>query len=713
MFPRNDSISSSTHTDGSLSSVDYSGSSPQAASSSSLSDLRQRLQSSIAPAVAFPTPQPLTPDMAPKHPHLLPAPRLGPSSAHASDCGAGPEQAAQNPALSCNQHSYIDWLHETGARGFSPKLQDGFTAASESGAQAASDSIPAQWQLPRGQQPQHRGLAGVSGSVKHDSPTKPSPDQLTLTSHTVRALSSRPNTLSRSSSISISSSDGGYDAMDGMQSDAQSSLPAILVTNDLFQYLPDHSQRADADPLTDDQCVDQWQAYSISGSQASLLSTSDLSGEPSSQQLTTISGSRHSMTGLLQSQCGDAAETCQALTSLQQSSMNSVSDWEQQQSQVFSDLFDTQLSQFLTTQEEALGVSAELHAPAAADSVSPYDQVLSAAPAASVTAHSPAPHSAAAGSVHSQVWVAPDALTSPTENSLPASASPSGSGLVPDAAGISMPGDTSLNSEAASRSIAAVSGSSTPVAAQEMSGGQAVAAKSEAVRREPLTTAVSTAQLEIMGWDMFADTLGTFRLLSESDSDAESTTNLLPEPAELGPITPEPDLHEPRGTEHWVGDESPLLCDSATPGDHADQHGPGLWHSQNLAHFDFPNENGDMYRQDTSPEKYVCSSPMSPLEWEYHAMMLNEHCLSERYPGMHSDAYEFDGRGCVGNGHSCVERFEECMTCYPCATCACYPNASLRPGRNHRKSVAKRLWAGMKAKASACIHPELPCDRYS
>lgn len=668
----------------------------------------------MAPAVAFPTPQPLTPDMAPKHPHLSLAPRLGPSSADDIDCGVGPEQAAQNPASSCDQHRYIHWFHETGARGFSPKLQDGFTAASKSGAQAASDSIPAQWQLPRGQQPQHRGLAGASGSAKYDSPTKPSPDQLMLTSHTVRAFSSSPHTLSRSS-ISSSSNDG-HDAVSGMQSDAQSPLPAILVTNDLFQYLPDPSQRADADPLTDDQCVDQWQAYSISGRQASLLSTGDLgdlSGEPSSQQLTTISGSRHSMTGLLQSQFGDAAETCQALTSLQQSSMNSVSDWEQQQSQVFSDLFDTQLSQFLTTQEEALGVSAELHAPAAADSVSPHDQVLSAAPAASVTAHSQASHSAAAGSVHSQVWVAPDALTSATENSLPASASPSGSDLVPDAAGISMPGVSSTNSAAASRSTAAVRGSSTPEAAQELSEGQAAAAKNEAVRREPVTTAVSTAQLEIMGWDMFADTLGTFRLLSESDSDAESTTNLLPEPAELGPFTPEPDSHEPRGTEHWIADESLPLCGAATPGDHADQNNPGLWHSQNLAHFDFPEESGDVYTQDTSPEKYVCGSPMSPLEWEYHAMMLNEHCLSERYPGMHSDAYEFDGRGCVGSGHSCVERLEECMTCYPCATCACYPTASLRPGRHHRKSVAKRLWAGMKAKASACIHPELPCDRYS
>ncbi|KAL0037154.1 hypothetical protein WJX79_002909 [Trebouxia sp. C0005] len=82
----------------------------------------------------------------------------------------------------------------------------------------------------------------------------------------------------------------------------------------------------------------------------------------------------------------------------------------------------------------------------------------------------------------------------------------------------------------------------------------------------------------------------------------------------------------------------PVMYDSPVLGDHANKDSPGVWHSQGLAHFDLPDGLEDGYMQESPSDKYICNSPMSPLEWEYHAMMLNEHCLSERYPGMHSDA---------------------------------------------------------------------------
>ncbi len=532
-----------------------------------------------------------------------------------------------------------------------------------------------------------------------------------------------------SSSSSSGSGDRGSTVLGLAQADAQAAPHAILVTNNLFQHLSEQCQQTNNRPgPADPMLLHQWQANGIFNSQASLLDTAEHFDAWSSQQHSSDLHSRRSMTDSIQVHSSGDAQQCQLLPVQGQSSIDRALDDDQHQ--VFSDLFDTQLSQFLSTHEEALTLSAELQASAAADS----DSVLSQAPHSAVpdsaSLYSYMADSASAGSVsiHSQVvdsapadmasfpshilQAAPVNPVTALDGSLPASLKPAPSATSASILNSSrVLSSSSSSSRAESNSVDKATCKPAEALMSATDAAQLAAHSDEGDKHEPVTTAVSTAQLEIMGWDMFADTLGTFRLLS--DSDAESTTNLLPEPAELCPITPEMGLHEPRLTQQQVAVDSPLMYDSPVLGDHANRDTPGVWHSQDLAHFDLPDGHEDGYMQDAPSDQYVCNSPMSPLEWEYHAMMLNDHCLSERYPGMHSDAREFDGRGCFGNSHSCAARFEECMTCYPCATCACYPTAPLQPGRHHRKSVVKRLWASVKAKGSACIYPDFPHERYS
>jgi len=607
-------------------------------------------------------------------------------------------------------------------------LQAGIPVASSSDSHFYSESTTAQWQLQDSRQLKLDNLAEASASGLHNSSAQMNPGTLVSPSSPSSPLPSNSDALlSSSSSSSGGSGDRGSTGLGLAQADAQAASHAILVTNDLFQQLSEHCQQTDRPGPADPTLTHQWQPNGIFDSQASLLDTAEHFDAWSSQPHSSDLHSRRSMTDSIQVHSSGDVQQCQLLPVQSQSSIDRALN--EDQHQLFSDLFDTQLSQFLSTHEEALTLSAELQASAAADSDSVLGQAPYSAIPDSASLYSYVADSASADSVsiHSQVVdLAPaDKASDPShilqaapidpvtalEGDLPASLKPA-------------PGATSMSILDSSRVLCS---SSSISGAENSSADKAACKPAEALtsatdaaqlahegdKHEPVTTAVSTAQLEIMGWDMFADTLGTFRLLSDSDSDAESTTNLLPEPVELCPITPELGLHAPRLTQQQVTVESPVMYDSPVLGDHANGDSPGVWHSQDLAHFDLPDGLEDGYMQDPPSDQYVCNSPMSPLEWEYHAMMLNEHCLSERYPGMHSDAREFDGRGCLGNSHSCAARFEECMTCYPCATCACYPTAPLTPGRHHRKSVVKRLWASMKAKGSACIHPDFPHEQYS
>ena len=727
-FSCSDNISSSTDTVGSSSTLSQSQSTPRAGSSGSITHLRQRLHCSIAPAVVSSDTHPVTPDLAPKHPHLLPTPGLVPVQAHDVHHDACDVEASHADTVSHSQRMGPHQSCVPHADSIRPEMQAGIPVASSSDSHPYSESTHAQWQLQDRRQLKLDNLPEASASVMHNSSAQMNPEPLVLPSSSASPLPSNSDAL-LSSSSSIGSGHRSSTVLGPAQADAQEALHAILVTNDLFQHLSEQCQQTDDGRGPADRALHhQWQVNGIFDSQASVLDTAENFDVEPSQQHSSDLHSRCSMTDSIQVHSSGDVQQCQLLSIQHQSSIDRALD--EDQHQVFSDLFDTQLSQFLSTHEEDLTLSAELQASAAADS----DLVLSQAPHSavpdSVSLYSYMADSASAGSVsiHSQVVdLAPaDTVSVPShilqaapvdpvtalEGNLPASLKPA-----PSATSISILDSSRVLSSSSSRAETSSVDKAACKPAEALTSAtdaaQLASHSHEGDKHEPVTTAVSTAQLEIMGWDMFADTLGTFRLLSDSDSDAESTTNLLPEPAELCPITPELGQHEPRLTQQRIAVDSPLMYDSPVLGDHAYRDSPGVWHSQDLAHFDLPDGLEDGYTQDAPSDKYACNSPMSPLEWEYHAMMLNEHCLSERYPGMHSDAREFDSHSCLGNSRSCAARFEECMTCYPCATCACYPSAPLQPGRHHRKSVVKRLWASMKAKGSACIHPKFPHGRYS
>ena len=88
---------------------------------------------------------------------------------------------------------------------------------------------------------------------------------------------------------------------------------------------------------------------------------------------------------------------------------------------------------------------------------------------------------------------------------------------------------------------------------------------------------VSTSHLEIMGWGLYADTLGTFQLLSDSAS--ESTSRSLPEPSDFGPVTPAAGVTEVNCTPHRLT--------AVTPFANA-RHDVSLFGSQDLGAFDVP-----------------------------------------------------------------------------------------------------------------------------
>ncbi len=644
--------------------------------SDTVSALRRRLHSSIAPAVATATSQPNTPDLSPQQTRLLPTPRLIASPGLTDNHSSSTSTSSSLPVVTGSQAPV------TPAVGLSSHLPGKFavdlSTAADIGS-AASGSIPAQWPSPHEHQ-LHEAVSDASDTGRYGSPVIPVIP---------------PAAVSTDALLSGSSSSES-DVLDDLQSDIQTAPAAAnFVTNDVYQHLSAQSLATADATGTDDVSMHHWQANSIFDSQASLWDTlvDGTAVRAPTEQHDPVLESRQSLTDLpeVRSDCG--TQQCEGVSGtnhVEHGSSCSMHDEDQHQRQVFSDLFDTQLSQFLTTQEEALSVSAELQASAALDAASVHSQAteLSSTPFVEFT-------------------TTPGLTSSATINTT----------WVEDA---SMPNGGYCHSQAGSTASSKATAAATSTAAADAptkaSHVGSVATKHEpephdgdVSKGEPVTTAVSTAQLEIMGWDMFADTLGNFRLLSASGSDAESATNLLPEPAELSPLTPEAGLHEPRMTQHRVSDDSPFLGAGHSPAS------PEICRSQDLAHFDFPEVGGQMIQQGFCAVEYMDSSPVSPLEWEYRAMMLDDHFLSERYPGMLSDADECDahGVGCLGDSRSCAVRFEQCMSCYPCATCACCPSAALRPGRHHKKSVFRRLWATIRAKGSACVHPSFSHERYS
>ena len=488
--------------------------------------------------------------------------------------------------------------------------------------------------------------------------------------------------------------------------------PAILVTNDLFQQLPDECNLPR--PASN---YNAWQVNDIFETQASTTGSDSReavlsagSDQYSSLDLTS-SGFEHSPpclagpaqpwhldTGSYHQHSDDDAASSHVV-------LDADVGQHSQHKQAFSELFDTQLSQF-STHEDMLGSSAKQAAVSASSGSS------------TASAHSSTDeqhqHQAQSGSltpcvsqVHGAVCTA-ELLPVCRHTTDTSSNSVLGSEHSTVSAGASCASQvavqyvyqTSLQSpsEGAADTAAILLDSTT------VSNGCTTLGE-----REPLAAAVSTAQLEVMGWDMFADTLATCCLFSDSDSDAESTDTLLPEPSELGPITPEGGVPQARL----------LFARSEESGLDAVSHantalGQSGSYSERFTQVELLDSSEEAGGSSVTAGECVTDNCTSPLDWDYHGLGERQG-LTEAYPGMISDAEEFDGHGtgCLGQQTSCLGRIEQCMTCYPCATCACYPHDALRPGKRLRKSRLRRAWASIRAKGSACVHPTLAHERYT
>ena len=494
----------------------------------------------------------------------------------------------------------------------------------------------------------------------------------------------------------------------------QDSGPAILVTNDLFQQLPGGSMAA--------QQSDQWQANDIFETQTSIAESNSAgkamsapSDQYSSLMISSSSRSGHSSCWLAESaysmQSGtlERAEEHHGLNDVHQSSQMMPGSASQQpysqQQQAFSVLFDTQLSQILTTHEDLFGSSAELpaHSPpeaasAQCDTRGPIQQAQQAGPLCSsqCSGAEPGAELATVYSSSSTPYSAPDSTLISLHSAVSGEACIASEQQVLTTAGVA---DVTAGSAA---------GTAVDTAATESSAAAPPCIiHQEAVEREPLTAAVSTAQLEVMGWDMFADTLGTFRLLSETDSDAESAVNLLPEPCELGPITPEIAEHQLKLNQGRYAEDAPAVPYATGTSACLD-----ACQFQGRTQLELSGSTLSIAPADTS----VIADHVSCLEQQYQTMLADRQGIVEGYPGMSSDAEEFDGpgTGCLGQCSSCAAGVEQCVTCNPCATCACYPYAALRPGKRHQKSRVKRIWARLRktGAAAACLHPKFEHERY-
>ena len=614
------------------------------------------------------SPHPSTPELAPRHPCLLPTPRLTPAVSY----GQHVPQALQTRSVSHGQ----DVLHLSSAP-LSSALDDTISNAS------TSTPVP-----PRSEQQPQLEYQNLSHVDSHGTPASVSgPQDESPCACTVIFTSD--------AWLSSSSSSGASDT--DSDSVADDSWDAVLVTNDLFQQLSEGSLEAvpQDHPGSGEVLLRQWQGNGIFDSQASLLDTTGpwTSAAPGLWH-SAVLDSRQSMTELLQPQpqasetaeeshasesgcspgagdtaplqlqCTADAPPNQCMASHRRAS-SEVGEGQQHQSGVYSDLFDTQLSQLLTTNEEALSFSAPQQALAVSGNIFTQSHTQDLQPAPFVFATGPGPESAAVPEV------APAAAFSNLSE-------------------VSCACDEAVDSPAAGRPWTTAATSMVDASQQAAVQGLNPHCK-DPRQREPLVAAVSTARLEIMGWDMFADTLGTFCLLSESDSNVESTTMLLPE---LAPVTPECGLPEPSMTRYQPPANSPLDYDGRTR-----TGSPESCHSQDVAVFDISDAH--MNKAGMCNDLYGGCLPSSTLEWEYHVRH-----EAERYFSIHGDAGAVDDVSCFGADSSFTGRIEECMKCYPCATCVCYSKAALAPGKHYRKGILRRMWASMRAKGSACVKPQ-------
>lgn len=194
---------------------------------------------------------------------------------------------------------------------------------------------------------------------------------------------------------------------------------------------------------------------------------------------------------------------------------------------------------------------------------------------------------------------------------------------------------------------------------------------------------VSTSHLEIMGWDLFADTLGTFHLLSDSAS--EPTSQSLPEPSDFGPVTPAAGADEVNCTPHHLT--------AATSFAHA-RPTVNISDSQDLDAFDVPFMED--YLPDTNP--HMDDLVNRVLEAE-HGSGFYRH-KRHAYAVLESPRASASSREepILARGQGIVASNQQRQY-----VCGCY-RFSKAPSNKPRTPLRKQ-WATFCAKSKGCFHP--------
>lgn len=193
----------------------------------------------------------------------------------------------------------------------------------------------------------------------------------------------------------------------------------------------------------------------------------------------------------------------------------------------------------------------------------------------------------------------------------------------------------------------------------------------------PGTRVVSTSHLEIMGWDLFADTLGTFHLLSDAPS--EPTSQALPEPSDFGPVTPAVAAHQTKYT--------PVAA--LTPFAHVEQHVG--WHSQDLADFEVPFMEDCL--SDTDPQ--MVDPGVRKCEAGY-GNAFHKHFNRHVYETLESP------REVHYQGQHASDRVVDTQLRHSARSCGCFGSAKQQ---NAKEGKPVTWWRAVIAKGRACIHP--------
>lgn len=326
-----------------------------------------------------------------------------------------------------------------------------------------------------------------------------------------------------------------------------------------------------------------------------------------------ISNRRVRSNGSAQQSADQAVHATSSFSCRSQISSSSISNCCQvpgARHQVFDDLFDTRQSSFMTSQYSAAEPCTQLGTPSDSHSLrqmqtTPREVGLSLQTSSSL----PSTSGGTSASLHQLQHV----------NYSQADAdSASGSSACACSTQLPRPAGTAQVALVQPRSDQ--SGTASRLPSQELSPGVRI---------------VSTSHLEIMGWDLFADNLGTFQLLSDSASEAASERSL-PEPNDFGPMTPGAGMHEPKSTPQCAAADTPFmhvrhevsLADSQDL-DAFDDHLPNLahqqhelGHSQDKEHEYIPHEHNHFAYVALASPRTTVECKVAPSQADQHRIQL-------------------------------------------------------------------------------------------